>query len=316
MSRERVLVTGAAGFIGSHLVRRLVERGVEVHAVLRPTTRPDRLAALADTITIHRLDLGDSAALAACLAEVAPQAVYHLAAETRSTTQPSFAAARATMLDNQLPLIALVETLSALPQPPRVVVRAGTIAEYGASPLPFREDAREAPVTPYGAGMLAGTHYLAMLQDAIPFPIMTARLALVYGEGQSEGFLIPRLIRASLEGRVTRIDRPDDTRDLLYVEDAVAGLLALAERPLSGARAINIGTGVAPTMREVVQMVLEATGADPALAQFGEGKSRPGIADLLTDTTLAADAIGWRAATPLAAGIALTVSALKRTNAA
>lgn len=308
---RRVLVTGGAGFVGSHLVRRLIARGDEVHLLLRGSTRLDRLHDLADRLTFHRLDLGDRAALGAAVKAAAPHEVYHLAVDTRGSTTPDLPTARQSVTDNLLVLIDLLAALSDLPEPPQALVRAGTIAEYGRSPLPFREEAREDPVNPYGAGMLAGTHYLAMLEGALQFPVRTARLALIYGQHQSGEFLIPRMIRACLEGRPSRVDRPEDTRDLLFVSDAVEALLALGACTLPGSSVLNIGTGHAPTMREVAQLILQTTGADPALVSFGEGKSRPGIADLQVCSDRAKAALGWSATTTLAQGIAATVAAMR-----
>src|SRR3546814_11080573 len=77
-------------------------------------------------------------------------------------------------------------------RPPRAVVRTGSIAEYGTGPLPYREDQHEEPETPYAVTHVIGTEQLRRLASILPFPVVTVRLALVYGPGQSEDFLIPR----------------------------------------------------------------------------------------------------------------------------
>ena len=314
MTQSRSLITGAAGFIGMHLVRRLLARGDEVHVLVRPETAPARLQALADEVTVHRLALADADALTQCLKRAAPEQIFHLASETRKTVTPGFVAARQTILDYQVELITLLEALAGMPQPPKSLVRAGTIAEYGEAPVPGHEDQREAPTTPYGAAFAAGTHYIQMLAGILPFPVVTPRLALVYGAGQSEAFLIPAMIRACLEGRKTVVRRPRDRRDLLYIEDAIEALVRCGDAPPPGCSVINICTGMAPTMREVAGIVIAATKADPSLVAFDESDPNQTVSELWATTDRARELIGWSSTTALDAGIARTVAAMRRSS--
>ena len=282
--------------------------------LVRPETATARLEAIADDVTVHRLALADADALAQCLKKAAPDQVFHLASETRKTVKPGFAAARQTILDYQVELIILLEALAGMQQPPRSVVRAGTIAEYGEAPTPSHEDQREAPTTPYGAAFTAGTHYIQMLAGILPFPVVTPRLALVYGAGQSDAFLIPAMIRACLEGRKTVIRRPRDRRDLLYIDDAIEALVRCGDAPPPGCSVINIGTGIAPTMREAAGIVISATDADPALVEFDESDPNQTVSELRVTTDRARELIGWSSTTPLDAGIARTVEAMRRSS--
>ncbi|RJF93648.1 NAD-dependent epimerase/dehydratase family protein [Sphingomonas cavernae] len=311
----RTLITGAAGFIGSHLVRRLLDRGDELHLLVRPETSLSRLEEVIDRVCLHRLQLGDEAALAACLADAAPHQVYHLAAETRRTAQADFAGVELTLREDLPNLIALLAALATLRHPPVAFVRAGSIAEYGTAPVPYREDQKEDPSTPYGAGLAAGTMYLRVLEGVLPFPAITARLALVFGAGQSEAFLIPALIRACLEGRPFHVTRPSDRRDLIHVDDAVDALLLLGESQPPGCNVINIATGMAPTMREVTEQVIDITGADPALVRFGNPALDTGASVLLASPDRARSLLNWSAATTLRKGLELTVAAMLRAPA-
>jgi UDP-glucose 4-epimerase len=297
-----------------HLARHLLARGDEVHVLVRPETAPTRLQAIMDEVTVHRLGLADADALAQCLKLAAPDQVFHLASETRKTVTPGFAAARQTIAEYQLELITLLEALAGMPQPPKSLVRAGTIAEYGDAPTlaPDYEDQREAPTTPYGAAFTAGTHYIQMLAGILPFPVVTPRLALVYGAGQSDAFLIPAMIRACLEGRKTVIRSPSDRRDLIYIDDVIDALVRCADAPPPGCSVINIATGIAPTMREVAAIVIAATGVDPALVEFGDPDPDQAVSQLWVTTDRARELIGWSSTTALNAGIALTVEAMRR----
>ncbi|NNC52173.1 MAG: NAD-dependent epimerase/dehydratase family protein, partial [Erythrobacter sp.] len=240
MDGKSCLVTGAAGFIGSHLCRRLLDEGAQVHALVRPGTGLERIASIADRLVIHRADLADRNTLASCLAQAEPHIVYHLATPTRFAGNDPVANAAASVETIVEPLITLVGALADAPRPPENFVRTGTIAEYGNVALPYREERREAPVTPYGTAMLAGTHYLALLQDDLAFPSVTARLALTYGEGQSSDFLVPALFEACQRGRSIRLQRPDDRRDLIHIDDVIDALLIMGQTPLPGARHVNV----------------------------------------------------------------------------
>jgi UDP-glucose 4-epimerase len=305
---RRTLVTGAAGFVGSQLVRRLLAGGDEVHVLVRPAARMDRLHDLAGDIQVHHSGLADRPTLDLCLAQARPERVFHLAAETRKVMTADVAAARRS-LANLTNLVTLIEALSAMRQPPEVVVRTGTIAEYGRAPVPFREDGREEPVNPYGASMLAGTRYLSLLGAELPCAVATARLALIYGPGQSTEYFVADAIRRCLAGEEVSVAHPADRRDLIHVDDAVAGLLALARNPPPGASVVNIATGIAPLMREVAQVVVAATGADPGLIRYGRSARDEPASELRADTARARDLLGWEARIGLAWGVRQTVAA-------
>ena len=309
MDGKNCLVTGAAGFIGSHLCRRLLDEGAQVHALVRPGTSLERIAGFADRLVIHRADLADRNALSSCLAQAEPHIVYHLATPTRFAGNNPVANAAASIETIVQPLIALVEALAELPRPPDNFVRTGTIAEYGNVAFPYREEQREAPVTPYGTAMLAGTHYLALLQDDLPFPSVTARLALTYGEGQSPNFFVPALFEACQTGRPIKLRHPDDRRDLIHVDDVIDALLVMGQAPLPGARHINVSTGQAPTMRQVASRILEVMGRNPDLVDVEKHSASHKPSVLLSDAALAGQIYGWRSKIGIDRGLEMLANA-------
>lgn len=303
----RILITGGTGFIGAHLAAACIDAGDEVHLLVRPGSRRDRLRELTGPYVLHELDMSRDGRLRWLLDYVPPDILYHLAVTPRRRGTPDLADVKAGIDEDLQFLISLLGAAATSRKPPSVMVRTGSLAEYGLAPLPYSESAREDPVTAYGAGLVAATRYIAAVQPRLPFPVITARLALVYGAGQSEDYLVPSLIARCLAGKPTLIRRPDDRRDLMHVSDAVDALRTMAHSSLEGGTILNVATGVAPTMREVARLIVRETCADPDLVTFGEKLPPSGACDLRGAPDRMLKQVGWRTRVQLAEGIARTV---------
>lgn len=302
----RTLITGGAGFIGAHLAARCISEGEDVHVIARPGRSLHRLAPLGWGVTVHRLDLNDDAATLRCLAEIAPDRVFHLSSETRLRSSPDIDVAAEAQRMQTTTLTNLLKVLSEISRSPMVMVRAGSIAEYGPSLECAREEQRERPATPYGAAMHAGTHLCEMLQPALSFPLITARLAFAYGPGQSSKYLIPQLIDHCLEGRAFSIQRPSAQRDMIFIDDVIEALRRIAAvRPPH--LVLNVATGIAPDIRSIAEEIVNATGAPPDLFSFVEHAM--GDDRIQASPRRAARALHWRARTKLADGLAQTIAA-------
>jgi nucleoside-diphosphate-sugar epimerase len=254
-------------------------------------------------VTLHQTELNNPAALDRCLAEVRPDIVHHLATRTHWQLGEDLSDAAQSLLDDVGNLITLLAALARSDTPPRAFVRAGTLAEYGPGPAPFNESQREQPINTYGAALAAGTHYCQMLQSRLPFPVVTARLALVYGPGQSAKYLLPTLVSNCRNGIHTELQRPDDRRDLMEIRDAVRALALLGDSPPRDSSLLNVTTGIAPTMKEVAELVIAATGCDPNLVSCNPGPVTGGTVDLRGAPDLMRDLTGWYAEIPLSSGI-------------
>ncbi len=299
---RRVLITGGAGFVGAHLAQRCLDRGDEVHLLVRKETSLARVLPILAQLHVHCLSFGDHNRLHACLAAVEPDDIYHLAVTTRGRVQPDFGDL-SQGLDDLSNLMRLVSAAATLRRPPRAFIRCGSLAEYGTGPVPAVESQREAPTTAYAASLVAGTHYLQGLAGRLPFRALTARLALVYGPGQSEAFFIPDCLRRLREARPVTVQRPSDRRDLVHVADVVEGLLTLAAAPHFAGNVANICTGYAPTMHDVAVMIAMATKADPSLVELSGNAPAEPVSHLECSPLLVATQTGWKARIGFAQGL-------------
>ena len=295
----RVMVTGGAGFIGSHLVDALLARGDEVHVVDNLATGSrENLAAGAE---LHELDIRDEA-FGAVAAGVRPEVVFHLAAQAdvgTSVERPAF--------DAEVNVIGTVRVLEAARAAgARVVFTSSGGAIYGECKRPAREDDELEPLSPYGASKLAGEEYLATWNRLYGAVHVACRLANVYGPRQLpklEGGVIAIFLDRLRDGQETVIFGDGaQTRDFVYVGDVVAGLLAAAAS--SGGGVYNVGTGVATSVGELHRLCAEVAGAERE-PRFAE--ARPGdLQQSVIDPSRAANDLGWRAERGLPAGLAET----------
>lgn len=300
----RILITGGNGFIGAELVRRCVARGDEVTVLVRPESDVTRLSGCFGDLRCHRVRLVDRDALAGVFAAARPETVFHLAATTRFETDPALGDLDRAVECNVTPLFRVVQAAATAAEPPKRFIRTGTIAEYGEIEAPFSEAAREAPTSVYGAAQVAGTQFLCALRARLPFPAVTARLALTYGPGQSQEFMVPGTIRALLSGAQAELRRPADRRDLIHVDDAVSGLLAVEAGAETCPPVINIASGHHHSILSVAFLIARRLGRDVDALLLGAQDEE---VTLCCDPALAAKTLGWAAKIGLETGLERTV---------
>jgi UDP-glucose 4-epimerase len=309
LSGACVLVTGATGFLGAHLTRRLVAIGADVHAVTRQTGPQEQFGDVHSSIRWRTCDLRDSSRLTQLVDDVRPEVVYHLAGFTAARAgdheeSDSWTESYSTNLMGTLNLLlALRQAGSRVSR----IVRTGGLEEYGDGPLPFREDQCERPVSAYSASQLAATQVSRLLHYSAGLPVVSLRPALMYGPGQPQTFFIPSLIASCLRHEPFDMTAGNQTRDLVFVSDVVDACIRAATMPDVDGLVINLGSGREHRIRDVAELVVRLAGSCTTL-RFGSRPPRRSDLDrLVCDPELARRLLGWHASTNLETGIRQTI---------
>ena len=294
----RVIVTGGAGFIGSHLVEGLVARGDEVHVV--DDLSSGKRENVGPGATLHVRDVREP--LDDLVAEVRPEGIAHLAAQVDvrvSVAEP--------VRDASVNVVGTVNVLEAARSVGARVVFASTGgAIYGECERPAREDDPRLPLSPYGTSKLAGEEYLASFARLHGAAHVALRFGNVYGPRQDphgEAGVVAIFLGRLRDGETCRIyGDGTQTRDYVFAGDVVQAVTAALDGRDGGT--FNVGTGTETSVLELYETCRAAAGSDaPPVhepARAGE------LARSVLDPTLAERRLGFRAATPLADGLART----------
>ncbi len=300
----RAVVTGGAGFIGSHVVDALLDRGAEV-VVMDDLSRGRRENVNADA-TLVVADVRDAEAVAAVFEDARPEACFHLAAQADvrvSVENPG--------LDCAVNVLGTVRVLEAARRHATQVVFSSTGgAIYGECERPAPETAPREPLSPYGASKLAGEEYAATYNRLHGTSHVALRYGNVYGPRQDphgEAGVVAIFFGRLAAGEPPRVFGDGrQTRDYVYVGDVVDATLAAHGR--SGG-IFNVGTGRETSVVELVAACRRVSGVElePVFAPARLGELQRSV----LDPSLAARELGFRAATDLDAGLAETWGSIR-----
>lgn len=296
-----ILVTGAAGFVGANLFRKIFEQRQDVHAVVQ-TVRNWRLDGIPDS-NIVGANVNDSAALKHLVDQIAPQTVFDCVAYGAYSFERDPSLIYETNFQSIVSLTTLLKErgLSAY-------VHAGTSSEYGSNSAAPAEDAKCEPNSHYAVSKVATAEYLQYMGKHHRFPCVNLRLYSVYGPLEDGSRLIPNLLHKALAGSLPPFVDPKTSRDFVHVDDVCAAFILAAAKmnPDLYGESFNIGSGQCTTIASLAQLTREVFGVkeDP---KFGTMEGRTwDLADWFANPAKAADMLGWQAAIPLADGLRST----------
>ena len=307
---SRVLVTGGAGFIGSHLAERLCREGHRVRVLDNLATgKRENLGSLSDEIELVEGDVRSYEQVHRCMRGC--ELVFHQAAlpsVPRSIQDPLTShEANATGTLNVL--------LAARDEGVRRVIFASSSSVYGANrELPAREDAAALPMSPYGVAKLAAENYCRAFSEVFGLETVSLRYFNVFGPRQDPlsayAAVIPRFATAMLDGRSPVVyGDGEQSRDFTYVDNAVEASLLAADAAGVAGEFFNIACGETITLNALLDELRAITGvaADAVHEDARPGEPRRSLADIAR----ARDALGYEPAVGLHEGLSRTVAALR-----
>ncbi len=305
---DTVLVTGAAGFIGSHVCEALLRRGERVVGVdnfdpfyARAIKERTRDAFLAAGGVFVEADLTDAGAMRTLIARERPAGVIHLAAKAgvRPSIEDPAGYARANVLGT-----AIIQDAAARADCARLVV-ASSSSVYGNAPsAPFREDQDVSqPISPYAATKRAGeligyTHHLLT-----GMPTAQLRFFTVYGPRQRPDLAIAKFMRAIARGEpVTLFGDGSMSRDYTFIDDIVAGVLAAYDRiPAHGYRVWNLGSDAPVALHDMLRTIERVVGRDAIVRR--EPMQQGDVLRTWADLTRSRAELGYAPSTPFEEGV-------------
>ncbi|MEO8357805.1 MAG: NAD-dependent epimerase/dehydratase family protein [Chloroflexota bacterium] len=297
------LITGAAGFLGSSLANQLAREGHQVRGIDDLSTGDPQM--LAPDVHFTRGDVSDRPKLWTLLQEV--DVVYHLAA--RVSVPESVLYPRDYNNVNVGGTVALMEAMRDVGVGRVVLASSGAV--YGdLAGQPLRETVTANPRSPYAVSKLAAEYYVRTIGGLWGIETVSLRIFNAYGPGQrmpaSHPPVVPHYLKQALRsGTLVAHGDGSQTRDYVYVDDVVSGLVAAATAPNINGLVINVGSGKETSIRDLIKCVMEVTGSNAEVIY--NPKTSSGVSRLCADLALASQKLNYRSSIGLAEGLRLTL---------
>lgn len=306
VAAQKAFLTGATGFVGANLARRLVNLGYDVHALIRSGANTWRLDSIIDRLRVHTGDLTDAAALEQTVCSVQPDIVYHLAVYGAYAYQNEAEKIFQTNINGTLHLLQACQRGGVA-----IVVNTGSSSEYGFKDQPMRETDWCEPNSYYAVAKASQTMLCHYWSQASGVPVITLRLFSVYGPWENPGRLIPTLVGSCLDGRDLQLVDPKIVRDFVYIDDVVDAYLAAATHPEYARNIFNVGSGRETSIKEAVAVLFKQL-PTRSQARWGTMPNRAWDSQRWqADITKISSKLGWSPRYLFPDGIAATIAWFK-----
>lgn len=255
-NKRTVLVTGAAGFIGSNLTRKLLTHGYNVNLILKKSTDTTRIKDLLRRVEVYESDLLNEDKIARVVGQINPTYILHLSTYSEYRERNDWRA----MVDNNV-VGTLNLLLAAQKVNYKVFVNTGSSSEYGFKNKPMREDDLLEPTGPYAVSKASASLLCRAFAAQFNKPILTIRPFSVYGPHEDESRLIPTIVNSVIRGTSIKLTDTLSRRDFIYVEDLIDIYVKSIECSVHfSGEILNAGTGKEYTNEEVVRALFRVSG--------------------------------------------------------
>lgn len=299
--KKTVFITGAGGFVGANLTRKLYSLGLDVHIIAKPESNLWRLEDIKKKIKIHHGDLLNKKYLSTLLIKINPNIIYHLAAHGAY----SFQSDKKKIIDvNIMGMLNLLDATRKINYDSLVLT--GTSSEYGFKKYPMKETDMLEPVSFYAASKASSTLLAQIFAREYKKPINILRPFSVYGPYEEQSRFIPTIIRALFEKNEISLTGGRERRDFIYIDDVVdAYLLFLSQKDLQG-EVFNLGTGKQYTNNEVVKTLFRIIGKETSVKKGAFPKKTWDTSFWVADISKSKKILRWQPKVTLEEGLKKT----------
>lgn len=290
---KTILITGASGLIGSHLMKKTLEAGANVHG----TSRVQR-ESTDGNMTWWQGTFEDYEAAKKLIKQIKPDIIFQMAGEATASNDLSFV----------LPTYHSLLTSSIVLMTVAAELGCERIVLTGSSTEPL--ESHPYPNSPYSAAKWVLNSYRHLFHRLYQLPVTYVRPFMGYGPGQSKSKLIPHVILSLLRGESPKLTNGLWVTDWVYIDDTVEGILAATVTRGLESETIDLGSGILTSVREIIEKIVDIMKPE-AKPLFGALPDRHAEHTRLADTEHTYQMIGWRARTPLDEGLARTIEYYK-----
>lgn len=297
---KRVLITGASGFIGRHLLHQLRTYGSHISTISRKKNND-----FPKDIEQYVIDIKDTHAIEECVHSYQPDYIFHLAAyKERNENIQAFYSSIETNLIGTLNVFSAAKDENSV----QSIVTLGTAEEYGNNVPPFDERFRESPVTPYSFSKICVSHMGELFFHLYDLPVTIIRPTLAYGPGQGTDMFLPSLITSLLENKPFEMTLGEQTRDFVYVTDLVDALILASQNTKAHGQIINIGSGIPIKLADIAEKIENIIGKTGLVNLGGKPYRNNEIMEYYVELKKADDILRWKAKTSIEDGLKETIA--------
>lgn len=284
LSRGHLLVVGGTGFIGRHVVKEAINRGIKTTSFSLSEPNLDSVCDGANYLSGGINDTDSLRFLTKTHFDyVVNSSGYINHADFENGGNVAFDA-------HFTAVRILTRTIST--EKLKRFIQLGSSDEYGSASAPQMEDMREDPISPYSAGKVCATHYLQTLAKTDNYPSVILRLFLTYGPGQDDGRFLPQIIKGCRSKRGFPVSAGEQLRDFCHVSDTVSAIFSCLENEASVGELFNVGSGNPVTIRHMIESVVRIVGE--GAPEYGKVPYRLGESmSLYPDISKIKGVLGW-----------------------